>query len=203
MAQRLVLACHPGGVSGDDPELLSRWQALAGPGPLARDAWADLIGRWSEPHRSYHGLAHLAAVLAVLDVYAGPVADLDPVRLAAWYPRRRLRPDPRGQRGAQRRTSPSQRFRGLGVEPARVAEVRRLVLVTRTHLYAAADTDAALLCDADLAVLGAPAGGVRRLRQRDPGRSTRTSPTMRSGPAGPAVLRSRCSTGSGSSAPRP
>ncbi len=156
MAQRLVLACHPGGVSGDDPELLSRWQALAGPGPLARDAWADLTGRWSEPHRSYHGLAHLAAVLAVLDVYAGPVADLDPVRLAAWYHDAVYDPT-RADNEERSADLAVAALQGLGVEPARVVEVRRLVLVTRTHLYAAADTDAALLCDADLAVLGAPA----------------------------------------------
>lgn len=143
-------------MSGDLPELLVRWRALAGTGAPARDAWADLVGRWSEPHRRYHGLAHLVAVLAVLDSAHAPVTDLDAVRLAAWFHDAVY--DPTRTDNEERSAALADAMLpGLGVEPSRVAEVHRLVLVTRTHLYDAADTDAALLCDADLAVLGTPA----------------------------------------------
>src|SRR6266540_5087844 len=46
----------------DAAALLDRWRAAAPPGS---DALAhELLDRWSEPHRQYHTLAHLAAMLA-------------------------------------------------------------------------------------------------------------------------------------------
>ena len=42
------------------------WAALAGDSPTSRTEWSAIIGNWSEPHRRYHGLAHLAAVLGLI-----------------------------------------------------------------------------------------------------------------------------------------
>src|SRR5688572_5006968 len=61
------------------------WAALAGDSPTSRTEWASLVAAWSEPHRRYHDLAHLAAVLGVVGALAGSAADPDAVRLAAWY----------------------------------------------------------------------------------------------------------------------
>ena len=63
------------------------------------------------------------------------------------------------------------------------------MLLTAGHAATAGDRDGALLCDADLAVLAARAGRLRRVRRRGPRRSTRTCPTQlfRAGRA--AVLR--------------
>jgi len=77
------------------------------------------------------------------------------VRLAAWFhdavcdPRR---PDNEERSAGLARTALSP----LGLGTATVAEVCRLVMVTKTHRYDAADADAALLCDADLSILAAP-----------------------------------------------
>lgn len=95
-------------------------------------------------------MAHLAAVLSIVDDQAGAA-----VQLAAWYhdaiyDPTRVDNEERSSELAGATLPP------LGVEPGTVAEARRLVLVTTTHEYDAGDTDAALLCDADLSVLAAP-----------------------------------------------
>ena len=61
------------------------WAALAGDTPTSRTEWAALVAMWSEPHRRYHDLAHLAAVLSLVGSLAASAADPDAVRLAAWY----------------------------------------------------------------------------------------------------------------------
>ena len=61
------------------------WASLASDSPTSRTEWAAIIGAWSEPHRRYHDLAHLAAVLGLVGALAGTADDPDAVRLAAWY----------------------------------------------------------------------------------------------------------------------
>ena len=60
------------------------WAGLAGDSPTSRTEWAALVAAWSEPHRRYHDLAHLAAVLGLVGELGG-TTDPDAVRLAAWY----------------------------------------------------------------------------------------------------------------------
>jgi predicted metal-dependent HD superfamily phosphohydrolase len=130
------------------------WAALAGDSPISRTEWAAVVAAWGEPHRRYHDLAHLAAVLGLVGSLAGAATDSDAVRLAAWYhdvvydPRR----DDNEQISAERARAG---LRGL-VPEERVAEVARLVLLTAGHDPALGDVDGAVLCDADLAVLAAP-----------------------------------------------
>ena len=71
---------------GRSAALLGRWQVLVGTSPDAAGAGEALLARWSEPHRSYHALSHLAAVLRRLDrlAAAGTTVD-DAVELAAWW----------------------------------------------------------------------------------------------------------------------
>jgi predicted metal-dependent HD superfamily phosphohydrolase len=130
------------------------WAALAGDSPTSRTEWAALVAAWSEPHRRYHGLAHLAAVLGLVGVLSGSAADPDAVRLAAWY--HDVAYDP--ERTDNERVSGGRARAGLrGLLPdARVDEVERLVLLTAGHDPAAGDVNGAVLCDADLAVLAGP-----------------------------------------------
>jgi predicted metal-dependent HD superfamily phosphohydrolase len=132
------------------------WAALAGDSPTSRTEWAAVVEAWSQPHRRYHGLAHLAAVLGVVGELAHAAHDPDAVRLAAWYhdvvydPRR----DDNEQVSAERARAG---LRGL-VDADRVERVVRLVLLTAGHDPAPGDVDGAVLCDADLAVLASPPG---------------------------------------------
>jgi predicted metal-dependent HD superfamily phosphohydrolase len=130
------------------------WAELAGDSPTSRTEWSALIGNWSEPHRRYHGLAHLAAVLGLVGELAGAASDPDAVALAAWYHDIAYDPerDDNEQLSAERARAG---LRGL-VPEDRVDEVARLVLLTAGHDAEPGDANGAVLCDADLAVLAGP-----------------------------------------------
>ena len=137
--------------------LVGRWRtACRGAGATAGDveiddAGRDLLHRWAEPHRRYHDTTHLLAVLDVVDDCAGS----DRVRLAAWFHDAVY--DPTAGGDANERASAAQATQvlaALGVPAAVAADVSRLVLLTAGHAAAPGDDDGALLCDADLAVLG-------------------------------------------------
>ncbi|MGY1914731.1 HD domain-containing protein [Blastococcus sp. SYSU DS0973] len=130
------------------------WAALAGDSPTSRTEWAAVVAAWSEPHRRYHDLAHLAAVLGLVERLVADVPDPDAVRLAAWY--HDVVYDPR--RSDNEQTSADRARAGLrGLVPdERVEEVVRLVLLTAGHDVAPGDAAGAALCDADLAVLASP-----------------------------------------------
>jgi predicted metal-dependent HD superfamily phosphohydrolase len=130
------------------------WAALAGDSPTSRTEWAALVAAWSEPHRRYHDLAHLAAVLGLVGELAAAASDPAAVQLAAWY--HDVVYDP--QRPDNEEVSAERARAGLrGLVPeARVEEVARLVLLTTSHDPEPGDADGAVLCDADLAVLAGP-----------------------------------------------
>ena len=130
------------------------WALLAGDSPTSRTEWAAVVGAWSEPHRRYHDLAHLAAVLGLVGELAGAADDPEAVRLAAWY--HDVAYDP--QRTDNEEVSAARARAGLrGLVPdARVDEVERLVLLTAGHDPEPGDVNGAVLCDADLAVLAGP-----------------------------------------------
>jgi predicted metal-dependent HD superfamily phosphohydrolase len=117
-------------------------------------AGANLLGRWAEPHRAYHDLAHLDEVLTRIGLLADEAEDADAVRLAAWFHDAVY--DPKAtdneERSAWLATTVLHR---LQVPESTVARVARLVRVTATHDVVDGDRDAAVLCDADLAILAA------------------------------------------------
>ncbi|WP_061299136.1 HD domain-containing protein [Herbidospora cretacea] len=112
---------------------------------------AELSARWAEPHRRYHTTTHLNAVLAAIDVIQVHARDPRAVRLAAWFHDAVYdgRPGVDEDRSAQLAQS-----RLIALDLPVALEVARLVRVTATHAYEEDDLDAAVLCDADLAVLG-------------------------------------------------
>lgn len=130
------------------------WAQLAGDSPTSRTEWAAIVAAWSEPHRRYHDLAHLAAVLGLVGELEGAAEDPDAVRLAAWYHDIAYEPE----RTDNEQVSAARARVGLrGLVPDdRVDEVERLVLLTAGHDPAPDDANGVVLCDADLAVLAGP-----------------------------------------------
>jgi predicted metal-dependent HD superfamily phosphohydrolase len=130
------------------------WAELAGDSETARTEWAALVDAWGQPHRRYHDLAHLAAVLGVVAQLESTATDPAAVRLAAWY--HDVVYDP--TRTDNEQVSADRARAGLrGLVPdERCAEVERLVLLTAGHDPSPDDVNGAVLCDADLAVLATP-----------------------------------------------
>ncbi|MGC4748808.1 metal-dependent phosphohydrolase [Micromonospora sp. DT201] len=143
-------------------DLLERWRVAAlgaGARPDAESTRAgeQLLARWREPHRHYHTVTHLTAVLDVVDQHAGLTDRVDVVRLAAWCHDAVYDPKAAGDTNERDSAALAESvLTGLGVPAPTVAEVRRLVLLTAGHAVAPGDRDGALLCDADLAVLATP-----------------------------------------------
>jgi predicted metal-dependent HD superfamily phosphohydrolase len=128
--------------------LRGQWRILL---PGAEALGERLLDRWSEPHRRYHTLDHLAAVLAVVGRYADLARDADAVRLAAWFHDAVY--DPRAGDNEERSARLAEaELVGLG---ARAAEAARLVRLTTSHTVEPGDANGALLADADLAILAA------------------------------------------------
>ncbi|MFE5537746.1 hypothetical protein [Streptomyces sp. NPDC056492] len=147
--------------SPDTAPLRARWHATAAAAGAAADLdpgpYADrLLAAWAEPQRRYHTTAHLADVLARIDVLAAHAADPAAVELAAWFHDAVYRPD-RSENEERSAALAELALPELGIDAARTAEVARLVRLTVTHDPAPGDTNGEVLCDADLAVLaGAP-----------------------------------------------
>jgi predicted metal-dependent HD superfamily phosphohydrolase len=137
-----------------EEELRDRWARDLGPSHGGAAALDDLLGRYREPHRRYHGVAHLLAVLRTLDTIAPTwaVDDIAAVRLGAWFHDAVY--DPRRDDNEECSALLAERVLGdLGVAAARAAAVGHLVRTTAGH---SGDTpDEAMLADADLAILGA------------------------------------------------
>lgn len=135
--------------------LHDRWVTLAGCTPASVRVGEDLVARWSEPHRCYHGLEHLARVLDGVDEFGDHADDPAAVRFAAWFHDAiydsSVGSEANEELSAQLAES---ELPPLGVPDGRVAEVARLVRLTRGHEVARDDWNGAVLCDADLAVLG-------------------------------------------------
>jgi predicted metal-dependent HD superfamily phosphohydrolase len=148
-------------------ELLDRWCAtLAAAGSDATaarqlEAGESLLARWSEPHRSYHTTAHLAAMLSTVDLLAAAPADATAVQLAAWFHDAVYDPRQDDNESASAALAETT-LDALGIAAESVAEVARLVRLTATHDPAPDDANGALLCDADLAILAAPPSAYRR-----------------------------------------
>jgi predicted metal-dependent HD superfamily phosphohydrolase len=130
--------------------LLNRWESIM-PGHDA--LFLDLLDRWSEEHRRYHGCTHLLAVLEALDLLTDPADPPRTVLLAAWFHDAVYR-GVAGQDEEESARLAEERLTHAGLPAAEAAEVARLVLLTSDHRPEPGDDDGALLSDADLSVLG-------------------------------------------------
>ncbi|GAA2604415.1 hypothetical protein GCM10010399_39170 [Dactylosporangium fulvum] len=138
--------------------MIEQWQQLF---PGEDTVGRELVERYSEPHRRYHTLEHLAAMLRVVDEHADLADDADAVRLAVWFHDAVYSPfaTDNEEQSAQLARA---RLGTLGVPAGRIDEVVRLVRLTAGHAVAGGDRNGALLADADLAVLASDAAAYER-----------------------------------------
>ncbi len=93
-------------------------------------------------------------MLAVVDELADLAADPDLVRLAAWYHDAVYRPDGSGDDEGRSAELARTDLPAVGLAAVDVDEIARLVLLTATHDPEPGDRNGAVLCDADLWILG-------------------------------------------------
>jgi predicted metal-dependent HD superfamily phosphohydrolase len=144
------------------PRLQSAWDALWNrlgvmQAPSQRPVLAELLERYAEPHRVYHGVAHLRDVLTEFDQARS--AELarrpDEVELALWFHDAIY--DPRRSDNELKSADLVRRAASdAGVAEQSCERVHALVMAT-DHRAVPADADAQLICDVDLAILGADA----------------------------------------------
>ncbi|GAA2013501.1 hypothetical protein GCM10009839_05290 [Catenulispora yoronensis] len=138
--------------------LHERWLELAGITPESIRLGDDLVARWSEPHRRYHTLEHLTRVLDGVDEFGDHADDVAAVRYAAWFHDAVY---DGGESSADNEELSARlaedELPTLQLPDDRVGEVARLVRLTKGHAADDGDRNGAVLCDADLAVLGGDA----------------------------------------------
>src|SRR4051812_17060991 len=111
-----------------------------------------LLAAYREPHRMYHGLAHLMDCLARLDEAPAPEPSRDQVEAALWYHDAVY--DPRADDNEERSAERARRgLTEVGVPSAVAAEIARLVRLT-DHRTLPEDESGRLICDIDLSILG-------------------------------------------------
>lgn len=130
--------------------LMERWNSIF---PGHEELGLELLERWGGDGRKYHSRTHLLAVLEALDVLTEPALPARTVSLAAWF-HDAVYEGVAGQDEEDSALLAEDRLTAVGLSPADVAEVARLVRLTSSHSPEPGDHAGALLCDADLSVLG-------------------------------------------------
>jgi len=138
----------------DVADWVEAWcQLRVGDSPTLRRLYADVRGRYSEPHRHYHTDQHLAECFEKVPTIIALAEHPAEVRVGLWfhdviYDTRRHDNE---QRSADWARTAAQEL-GAGAESAQ--RIYDLVMFTR-HAAAPVGIDAEVLVDADLSVLGA------------------------------------------------
>lgn len=142
-------------------DLRRRWQVLVDDLGLAdggSELGDDLLDRWQEPHRGYHGIRHLVAVLDALGELSAPRPPGPEVRAAAWF-HDAIYEGTAGEDEERSAQLAETALAAVGCPPASIDAIAAMVRATAGHLdptpAAEVDADTALLLDADLAILAA------------------------------------------------
>ncbi|MET1074806.1 MAG: HD domain-containing protein [Umezawaea sp.] len=125
----------------------------------------DLCERYTEAHRRYHNADHVRQVVRDAELLAGDECERDRALVALAALAHDVVYD--GKPGDDERRSAEwarDQLLATGVADEDVGRVEDLVLATLTHEAPADDRLAAVLLDADLAILGSDSAGYERYR---------------------------------------
>lgn len=134
------------------PERWSQLWRAAAKEPAPAGSYDRLVALYSEPHRHYHNLAHIADCLAEFDRARFLAREPLAVELAIWFHDAVY--DTRAADNEERSAQLAEVWLGeVHAAPALIDAVNCLILATKKH-DASLHVDAALLVDVDLSILG-------------------------------------------------
>lgn len=118
----------------------------------AEPVYEELVSRYSESHRHYHNLHHIAECLGEFDEASHCAGNPVAVELAIWFHDAIY--DTRAHDNEERSAElASQHLRRAGGGAVLIESVAELVLATKSH-EPSSHPDAALMVDVDLSILG-------------------------------------------------
>lgn len=129
------------------------WERLGARGDRAR-LYREVVAAYGEPHRAYHGLAHLEHCLEQLDAHRDVSESADEVELALWFHDAIYRPtasDNEEQSADWARSA----IRSAGLSADLGQRVAALIMAT-LHDAVPETADGRLIVDVDLSILGSP-----------------------------------------------
>lgn len=116
---------------------------------------ADILARHAEPHRRYHGRAHLRALVELMRLHAPHVPTGAPPRLAIWWHDAIY--DAQARDNEERSADLARtHLAALGIPQPVIDETTAIILVTKNHWSGPSTGDGDFFLDADIAILGAP-----------------------------------------------
>lgn len=124
---------------------------------LVEDIGRLVIGKYSEKHRAYHNLSHIAALLAYAKEFEGKFDDGQSVGLAIWFHDVIYQPKSTRNEIESAKMAIDQ-LSLLNAPKSVIEKVEAMILATRKHQANGLDADGKLFLDLDLAILGADAG---------------------------------------------
>jgi predicted metal-dependent HD superfamily phosphohydrolase len=143
---------------------LARRQACTG--PAAQAVLDELVQAYSQPHRHYHTIEHVASLLRLLDEHGHGVLDRDAVALAILFHDVVYDPARHDNEHASADLA-GERLAPLGFPDQLIAKVKGYILATQHGQGAPTigDWDLALLLDLDLSILAAAPAAYRAYAQ--------------------------------------
>ncbi len=138
--------------------------------PKVRETADSLIHRWSEPHRRYHNLTHLAEVIAAADelrhAWQIGLPDMPPVHLAAWFHDSVYDVRMPGNEAYSAAFAESC-LTDLGLGSRHIADIVAMITESTMHLVDSfAPASHRVFHDADLWILSAPEKRYRRYQKQ-------------------------------------
>lgn len=128
--------------------------------------WQNLAALYAEPHRAYHNLTHINALLMLasdLEQHRR-LSDPDAVRFAIWFHDAIYQPRRNDNETLSADLAVSELV-SLNIPPDVIDRVRAMICATQKHDATGLDDDGKLFLDLDLAILGTPSETYQAYRQ--------------------------------------
>ena len=115
----------------------------------------QLRPRYAEPHRAYHGLSHIEALLHLQNEHRDLIQDHMAFTLAIWF-HDAIYDTAQADNEARSALLAGEMLSQAGMAPALIDSVQRKVRATHRHEWTDGDADTAVFLDLDLGILAAP-----------------------------------------------